>query len=116
MRRTKRGTRQGTLVLLPFPFSDLSGRKFRPALVVSKDVYNRRSDDAIMVPLTSVLKEAPFSIAVTTADLSEGTLLKSSVIKADKLFAIEQQLIQTEIGVISQGKLEEVKSSVFRLF
>ncbi|MGH9992417.1 MAG: type II toxin-antitoxin system PemK/MazF family toxin, partial [Nitrososphaera sp.] len=41
---------QRDIVLVPYPFSDLSQAKYRPAIVMSNDVYNRKFKDFIAIP------------------------------------------------------------------
>lgn len=45
--------KRGDIVIVPFPFTDFSTSKQRPALVISSDVFNRSREDAILVALTS---------------------------------------------------------------
>ncbi|MDZ7361513.1 MAG: type II toxin-antitoxin system PemK/MazF family toxin [candidate division KSB1 bacterium] len=45
--------KQGQIVLVPFPYSDLSGSKKRPVLVVSNDVYNASFPDIVVAVITS---------------------------------------------------------------
>ena len=51
-----------SVVILPFPFSDLQRRKARPAIILSNDKYNERSDDVVAIPLTSNLRPSEYSI------------------------------------------------------
>jgi len=106
---------QREVVLLPYPFSDLEERKFRPALVISNDFYNKKFEDCIMVPLTSVLKEEPFSIILTQNDLAAGKLMKTSRIKVDKVFSVKKSLISRKIGIINQKIFEKVKEEFKKL-
>lgn len=108
--------RQKEIVLLPFPFSDLENNKFRPALVVSNNLFNRKSADCIMVPLTSVLKHEPYSVLVSQKNLSTGFLLKHSRVRADKLFAVEKKIVSKKIGKLDDLKFGEIKSEIFKLF
>ena len=48
---------QRDLLLVPFPFSDQSGRKVRPVIVISNNDFNRHSEDAIVVGVTSNLSK-----------------------------------------------------------
>ena len=108
--------RQKEIVLLPYPFSDLEGKKVRPALVISNDTFNDKSDDVIMIPLTSVLKQEQYSIIINQKDLSSGKLIKTSRIRADKIFSVEKSLAIMKIGVLSNAVFEKVKSKILKIF
>ncbi|HEX7593314.1 MAG TPA: type II toxin-antitoxin system PemK/MazF family toxin, partial [Anaerolineae bacterium] len=45
--------KQGDVLLVPIPFTDLSSTKRRPVVVVSNDVYNRQMADIVVVAMTS---------------------------------------------------------------
>jgi mRNA interferase MazF len=101
--------KQGDLILLSYPFSNLEEKKLRPALVISNNLFNKSSNDCIMVPLTSVIKNEPYSVVIDSKDLEEGKLLKISRIKADRIFSIEKSLIQIKIGRVNKDTFEKVK-------
>jgi len=107
---------QKEIVLLPYPFSDLEGTKVRPALVVSNNFFNKKSDDCIMVPLTTVIKDEPYSILINQEDLSSGKLLKPSRIRIDKIFTVEKNLIVMKIGAINDKTFEKIKDEISKLF
>lgn len=107
---------QKEIVLLPFPFSNLEGTRVRPALVVSNDNLNKKSEDCIMVPLTTVIKDEPYSVIINQEDLSSGKLLKSSRIRTDKIFSIKKDLITMKIGIINNNILEKVKFEIKKMF
>ena len=77
---------QRDIVLINFPFSDLSGAKVRPALVLSNDRYNSTSLDAVVLALTSNLSRLDYSVLVTNSDLESGRLPVDSAIWVDKGF------------------------------
>jgi len=54
---------QKSIVLVPFPYSDLSGRKVRPALIVSNPRFNEH-EDVIVCALTSSIKKRPYSLII----------------------------------------------------
>jgi mRNA interferase MazF len=108
--------KQMDIVLLPYPFSDLSNTKIRPALIISNDNINKISQDCIMVPLTTVLKNEPYSINITQVDFENGQLIKPSRIKVDKIIAVKQSLIIKKIGTLSSNKFNEVKEKLNSLF
>jgi mRNA interferase MazF len=107
---------QKEMVLLPFPFSDLEGTRVRPALVVSNNELNKKSKDCIMVPLTTVIKNEPYSVVINQEDLSSGKLLKSSRIRTDKIFSVKKDLVTMKIGVIHDNILEKVKKEIQNMF
>lgn len=108
--------KQKDVVLLPYPFTDLKGKKIRPALVVSNDFVNNKSKDCIMLPLTSVIKDEPFSIVINQDDLSSGQLIKPSRIKIDKIFTVEKRLVVIKIGTLSNNIFEKVKAELLNVF
>ena len=107
---------QKEVVLLPYPFSNFEGMKVRLALVVSNDFFNKKSADCIMVPLTTVIKDEPYSVIIDDEDMDSGKLVKPSRIRADKIFSIEKNLVTMKIGVIKDKTFEKVKSEIFKMF
>ena len=107
---------QKEIVLLPYPFSNLKNRKVRPALVISNDFFNKKSDDCIVIPLTSILKEEPYSLMITQEDLISGKLLKSSRIRVDKIFSVQKDLIIVNVGRVSNKIFEKVKLEIEKVF
>jgi len=75
---------------LPYPFSNQEGSKVRPAIIVSNNNFNKRCEDCVMVPLTTVIKDEPFSLILTQDNIESGKLLKRSRIRIDKIFTIKK--------------------------
>ena len=76
--------KQRDIALVPFPFSDLSGQKLRPVLILSNDRYNQQSADVLVCGLTSIIRQTPYSITVDVTDVEQsGTLRHKSRVKAD---------------------------------
>ena len=61
---------RGDVVLVPFDFTDRSGVKWRPAVVVSTDDYNRTTPDVLIVSITSNLRALPHPGALSAPDLA----------------------------------------------
>jgi len=108
--------KQKDIVLLPYPFTDLERTKVRPALVMSNDFLNKKSNDCIMLPLTSIIKDGPYSILINEDDLSSGKLIKPSCIKINKVFTVEKRLIIMKIGTLSNATFEKIKSELIKVF
>lgn len=97
----------GTIVLVPFPFSNLKSRKRRPAVVVSRADYNNRNPDAIVCAMTSNLSNAAHSVLVSQRDLVDGRLPVDSRVKADKLATLDQAMMRP-IGRLRPGLLAQL--------
>ena len=106
--------KQCDVVLLPVPFSDQTARKVRPAIVVSNDNINVSSDDVILVPLTSVIKDVPYSVIVTQKSFAEGELIIPSRARADKIFTAHKSIIKMKIGKINSSVLTEIKQEIIK--
>ena len=108
--------RQKGVVLLSYPFSDIKKRKVRPAVIVSNNVLNKKSDDCIMVPLTTVIKDEPYSVLISQRDLAFGKLIKLSRIRVDKIFSVEKKLILKKIGILNDKTFAKVKREIAKMF
>jgi mRNA interferase MazF len=108
--------KQKELVLLPYPFSNMEGMKVRPALVISNDIFNLKSDDCLMVPLTSIIKNEPYSVLIEQQDLRAGKLIKSSRARLDKIFTVEKKLIIKKIGILNDKTFDEIKKEILKVF
>ena len=104
--------KRGDVVLIPFPFTDLTSSKRRPALVVSSDVFNSTHDDVVVIGITSQmpahLAEDEFSLP--TSALLSGGLPKASLIKLSKVVTLHQHLIVKRLGTIPDAVLDEVRA------
>jgi len=108
--------KQGDILLVPFPFSDLTAVKRRPVLVVSNDDYNLNGDDIVICGITSNPKVSGYSVTFGNTDLVEGQIPVSSRIKADKLFAVDKSRVVKRIATVSDNVLDKTKKELTRLF
>ena len=90
----------GDVVLVPFPFTDQSDTKKRPAVIVSSNGYNTNRRDLIIMAITSQVRTPlGFGEAIVT-DWQSAGLIKLSVLKP--VFAtIEQSLVVRTLGALS---------------
>ena len=107
---------QKELVLLPYPFTNQGGSKVRPAIIVSNDNFNKRCEDCVMIPLTTIIKDEPFSLIITQDNLESGKLLKQSRIRIDKIFTIKKDIIIMKIGKVNDKTLEKIRSEINKVF
>ena len=104
--------KQGDIVLIPIPFTDLTSAKKRPVLILSSDHYNNNTDDLIVAAITSNINENPYSVTITGNDLSDGNLLHKSCIRADKLYTLAQSIVIKKFGTAKQELLTAVIEKV----
>jgi mRNA interferase MazF len=106
---------QRDIVLINFPFSDLSGAKVRPALVISNQGYNTKSLDTVVLALTSNLSASNYKVFVSNQDLESGRLPIDSAIRVDKPFSVLQSKILKVQAKILWVKFDEVRAAIAQL-
>lgn len=101
--------KQGTIVLTPFPFTDLSTSKRRPAIVISK---NNEQTDIIVAYISSKISEhisvTDYLLKSSHKDFPVTGLLKDSIIKLNKIVTVDKSLFTGEIGFVSKEILDEI--------
>ncbi|MES1172088.1 MAG: type II toxin-antitoxin system PemK/MazF family toxin [Bacteroidota bacterium] len=105
----------GDVIVVPFPFTDQTAIKRRPAVVVSSDAYNRERPDVILMAITSQVRPAPAVGEVAVVEWRAAGLLKPSVIKP-LVTTIEASLVIRQLGTLGsddQRALREVLAAVF---
>jgi len=107
---------QRDILLVPFPFSDQSGRKVRPVLVLSGDVYNKKCGDVIVCAITSNLRTDDYSIIIDAKKLESGKLYEKSSIKVDSLLKIDKDLVIKNVGTLNKDTFQEVISVLMKIF
>ena len=85
------------VVLLPFPFSDLSAQKLRPALVLA----DAGRGDWLLCQITSKPYGDPHAVQILDADFAAGGLQLTSYARPAKLFAAHASLVQSAAGELS---------------
>ncbi len=108
--------RQGDIVLVSFPFTDLTSSKRRPALVLSPDTFNAAGKDLVLAAITSRITDDPNSVYLRRGDFARGRLPKASMVKTTKLFTMHSSLIAKRICALRIEKMEEVLQSVRGFF
>ncbi len=88
---------KGDVVVIPFPFSDLSGSKKRPALVLT----DLPGNDIILCQITSQAKKDKFVIAFTNNDFATGSLPVDSYIRPNRIFTADKNIIIRKAGTLT---------------
>lgn len=95
---------RGDVVVVPFPFSDLTEAKRRPALVLSK----LEGDDLILCQITSRALGDRYSVSLQNQDFASGNLRQPSNIRPNRVFTADQAIILYKAGNLRLKKFEEV--------
>ena len=110
--------KQRDIILISFPFTDLSSSKQRPALVISSNKYINSREDLIIVAITSQIpsKLSFDEFLIPEDDLLIAGLPKVSIIKLGKIVTIHQHLVRKNLGHLSQNIFSEILPLFFNIF
>jgi mRNA interferase MazF len=100
------------VVTVPFPFTDKTATKKRPALVLSKQEYQCKTGHLILLMITSA-NNSSWSSDIQISDLSAVGLKNPSVIRF-KMFSLDERLIIKKIGNLSELDRQKVKEILFK--
>ena len=105
--------RRGDIVLVDFPYSDRTGSKVRPALVVQADVWNQLLDDTILALITSsrhrrVGANTQLFIDLTTAEGRQTGLRLDSIIQCENLITYDRALILRVFGNLAASSMSQL--------
>ncbi|BAZ68136.1 MAG: type II toxin-antitoxin system PemK/MazF family toxin [Pelatocladus maniniholoensis HA4357-MV3] len=95
---------KGDVVIVPFPFSNLTQAKRRPAVIV----VNLRGNDLILCQITSQTLSDEYVINIDNSDFCTGGLNQISNIRPLRLFTADESIILYKAGQLKPEKLEEV--------
>ena len=99
---------EGSVVLVKFPFSDLSSSKLRPAVVLA----SAGRDDRILCQVTSNPYADPTAIQITDGNFETGSLQRVSYARPAKLFTANSSLMETEAGRLNAMAFNNVVNAV----
>ena len=110
--------KQGDVVLVPFPFTDLTATKQRPALVISSDALNARGRDAVLLASTSQIPVAAQSdeFLIPAVDQRACGLPKPSLLTLAKVITLHQSLFLKRRGTLPPETLASVLSQFHQQF
>lgn len=103
----------GTVVITPFPFSDLKTRKVRPAIILAVGDFG----DLVLCQITSLKGNSENTVALTSDSFSIGGVNKEmSFARPDKLFTTNPKVIRGITGRINKDTVLEIKNILKRVF
>lgn len=105
---------RGDVVLMPFPFTDLSTQRQRPAVVLSGDRFHQGGQDVIIAAITS--QQASMFTDYPLQDWQSAGLLGPSVIRVGKLLTLHKALVRRKLGALAPSDLREVEKRLVQVF
>lgn len=102
---------KGDIVVVPFPFSDLSNSKRRPALVITE----LTGDDVILCQITSRNINDKYSIELNNSDFENGGLNQDSNIRPNRIFTADSHIILYKVGNLKVSKTDEVINKIIEI-
>lgn len=112
------GYKPGDVVLVPFPFTDLTDAKQRPAVVLSSPRFNQIHQDVIIAAVTSHMPRAvgDDEYLLSEAEQRSAGLPKPSLIKIGKIVTLDQTLIKKRLGHIPAKGVKRITNALFAIF
>jgi mRNA interferase MazF len=95
---------KGDVVVVPFPFSDLTQAKRRPALVVSMP----EGDDLILCQITSQYVRDNYAVPLDDKDFETGGLKQPSNVRPNRIFTADSHIVLYRVGGLRRDKLSEI--------
>ena len=104
----------GIVVRVPFPFVDSAQSRYRPALVLSSEEFNRKHAHVVLAMITSA-KHSRWPSDVPISDLASAGLGAPSVIRF-KVFTLDARLVTGSLGRLSSANWKAAKKSFGQVF
>jgi mRNA interferase MazF len=104
----------GDVVLVPFPFTDQTSSKTRPAVVVSSGAYSGESPDVVLMAATSQLRPSAAFGEVWLRDWQGAGLLKPSSIKP-VIATLEQPLVRRKLGALQAEDKDTLRRALAQI-
>ena len=107
---------QRDILLIPFPFSDQTGKKVRPVIVVSNNKFNSNSEDIIICAITTNISKEFYTIKIESNHLEENNIKEECCIKAENILKLDKKLIIKKIDRLKENIFPEVIKKINNLF
>jgi len=103
---------KGDVVVLPFPYTDLSGVKKRPAVVVA----NLKGQNIILAQITTNQRNEEDLVSLRRKDFSDGYLTSDSFIMVSLIFTADSSQISYKAGKLNKQKIKEIEEKLCNIF
>jgi mRNA interferase MazF len=104
--------KKGAVILVPFPFTDLSGNKVRPAVIISKE---RIGGDIVVVFITSQIKLKEKHLVTINPEEGNGLKTRSKIV-CSKIATLDAKIVLGELGVVSKTIQNQIHKELKVIF
>ncbi len=102
---------KGDVVVLPFPFSDLTSSKKRPAVVVA----SLNGDDILVCQVTSRAVRDNYAVPIALTDFAIGRLNQESNVRPNRLFTADSAIVLYRAAKLTSQKMSEVTAKIIEI-
>ncbi|MBP2029279.1 mRNA interferase MazF [Methanohalophilus levihalophilus] len=104
---------KGDVVVIPFPYTDLSATKTRPVLVTA---YPRGTNVIVCQVTSQMARDDEYAVALNPVDFEEGSLPVASLVKTNMIMTLDVNKIQAKAGVLKEKKIREIEERIIQVF
>ena len=105
--------KKGDVVVLPFPYTDMTSIKTRPVLIVAYP----RGTNVIVAQITSQqARNDEYAVSLEEKDFAEGSLPTASFVKTNMIMTLAEDMILAKTGIVDKDKMKEVENRLVRIF
>ncbi len=102
---------KGDVVVVPFPFSDLTQAKRRPALVIAK----LEGEDLILCQITSQTIRDSYAVSIDDHDFETGTLRQKSNVRPNRIFTADRHIILYRVGHLKPESIDQILERIIAI-
>jgi mRNA interferase MazF len=102
---------RGDVVLVDYPYSDRTGSKIRPCVVVQNDRNNQRLDDTIVVTIsrrTQTAEPTQLLILAASKEGKQAGLLSDSSVRCENILSVDLSFVKRKIGTLTSDLMDKV--------
>ena len=103
---------KGDVVVVPFPFSDLTQAKRRPAFVIAV----LEGDDLILSQVTTQSTRDRYAISLDDKDFAAGGLKQPSNVRPNRIFTADSRIVLYQVGHLKPEKINDIIDKIVEIF
>ncbi|MBU0620168.1 MAG: type II toxin-antitoxin system PemK/MazF family toxin [Patescibacteria group bacterium] len=109
---------KGIIILVPFPFTDLSANKVRPALIVSNNLFCENNVVVVFISSKTKknLQKTDFIIQNSDKNFVQTGLKMDSIVRINKIATLDKKIVLGELGNITKQMQKEIDAKLKLLF